>query len=197
MVEVQLQARGIVDDRVLDAMRAVPRHMFVPEELRDQAYDDCPLPLGPDQTISQPLIVAEMAQLLQLEPSDTVLEIGTGSGYQSAVLSHLCAEVYTVEIDELLHRWASIVLERLNIRNVFCRHDNGYLGWPEKAPFDGIVISASCPKVPDKLLEQLREDGRCVFPFGCEHQTLILMEKTLSGMRMSEHGGVRFVMMKE
>ncbi len=197
MVEVQLQARGIVNERVLEAMRHVPRHLFVPEELRDQAYDDGPLPLGPGQTISQPLIVAEMAQLLNLEPTDIVLEIGTGSGYQSAVLSHLCAEVYTIEIDELLHKWSGIVLERLGVRNVYGRHGNGYSGWPEKAPFDGIVISAACPEVPDTLLDQLRDDGRCVFPFGREHQTLILVERTLSGMRKSEHGGVRFVMMKE
>lgn len=197
MVERQLIGRGIEDHRVIHAMEEVPRHLFVPEELHDQAYDDTPLPLGPEQTISQPLIVAQMIELLNLKSADRVLEIGTGSGYAAGVLSRVCAEVYTIEIDPLLHRWASLVLRRLNMSNVECRLGNGYLGWPEKSPFDGAMASAASPTLPAELLNQLKVGGRLVYPHGRESQVLVCIEKTPDGLLRTEHGGVRFVMLKQ
>ena len=197
MVDSQLIDRGIQDTAVLRAMEEIPRHLFVPEDLQNQAYDDTPLPLGPDQTISQPLIVAQMIELLQVGSSDHILEVGTGSGYEAAVLARVCHTVYTIEIDSLLQKWAVLVLGRLGIRNVRSRLGDGYPGWPEEAPFDGVIVSAACPALPSELIGQLKTGGRCVYPHGKENQILTLVEKTAQGMRRSEHGRVRFVMMKD
>ena len=197
MVESQLSARGVHDDRLLQVMRKVPRHLFVPEELHNRAYEDSPLPLGPEQSISQPLVVAEMLELLKLKPTDRVLEIGTGSGYETALLSHLCEQVFTIEIDSALYEWSALVFKRLGITNIQQKLGDGYLGWPEAAPFDAVILSAATPYMPELLLTQLQEGGRCVFPFGREHQDLVLFQKSGDRVVRSEHGSVRFVMMKE
>jgi protein-L-isoaspartate(D-aspartate) O-methyltransferase len=179
MVEQQLRARDIVDPRVLAAMGRVPRHLFVEPTLERYAYDDRPLSIGAGQTISQPYIVALMTQLLQVQPSHRVLEVGTGSGYQAAVLAELAAEVYSVEIIPSLAEGASTRLKDLGYRNVHVRQGDGYEGWREFAPFDGIIVTAGAPFIPPPLIEQLREGGRMAIPVGGARATqeLILGEK--------------------
>lgn len=166
MVRTQLEQRDITSPRVLEAMRTVPRHEFVPEALRERSYEDTALPIGHGQTISQPYIVALMTQHLAPEPNDRVLEIGTGSGYQTAVLSRLVKEVYSVEIVEPLARQAAADLQRLGFNNVHVNADDGYKGWPEHAPFDSIIVTCAPDHVPQPLVEQLREGGRMAIPVG-------------------------------
>jgi len=183
MVERQLAGRGIDDARVLEAMRKVPRHRFVPGASAGQAYFDQPLPIGHEQTISQPYIVALMSQLAQLAPADRVLEVGTGSGYQAAVLGELAAEVYTIEIVAPLAEQAARVLGELGYRRVFVRAGDGYAGWPEHAPFDAILVTAAPERIPAPLLHQLRPGGRLVIPVGPVHavQELRVVEKRADG----------------
>jgi protein-L-isoaspartate(D-aspartate) O-methyltransferase len=174
---------GSIDPAVLQAMRTVPRHEFVPEEVRAQAYEDQPLPIGFGQTISQPFIVALMTDLLDVGPDDTVLEIGTGSGYQAAVLSPLAGQVYSVEIIPELGQRAAEVLLRLGFNNVQTKVADGYYGWPEAAPFDGIVVTAAASQIPPPLVEQLKPGGRMVIPVGGAFfaQQLMLVEKGADG----------------
>jgi protein-L-isoaspartate(D-aspartate) O-methyltransferase len=196
MVETQIVERGIRDPRVLQAMRAVPRELFVAEELAGHAHDDRPLPILEGQTISQPYVVAWMAEALETRPTDRVLEIGTGSGYAAAVLSRVVAEVYTVERFPDLARLASRRLERLGFDNVIVRVGDGTLGWPEMAPFDGIVVAAGGPEVPPSLLEQLAVGGRLIIPVGPspEQQSLVRVTRLPGGRyRREDLGGVRFV----
>jgi len=155
IVRHQIEARGIEDRRVLEAMRTVPRHLFVPEGIRDYAYEDHPFPIGEGQTISQPYIVALMTELLAVEPDDRVLEIGTGSGYQAAILSPLVAEVYSIEIKQVLYQRAAATLEELGFDNVITRHGDGYFGWQEAAPFDSIIITASVDHIPRRSCSSL------------------------------------------
>jgi protein-L-isoaspartate(D-aspartate) O-methyltransferase len=166
MVEEQFVRRDITDKRVLDAMRKVPRHIFVPEEHRHLAYSDCPLPIGQNQTISQPYIVALMTQMLALKGDEVVLEIGTGSGYQAAVLSLVANEVYTIERYEILAQRALESIKQLDIKNVTVQVGDGTLGWPEHAPYDAILATAAAPNVPQPLLDQLADGGRLVIPVG-------------------------------
>lgn len=196
MVSEQIQARGVRDRRVLAAMRQTPRHLFVGETQRPFAYDDMPLPIGGGQTISQPYIVARMTELVRPQSSDRVLEVGTGSGYQAAVLSPLVAEVYSIEIDSELADAARRRLHELDYRNVTVRTGDGYLGWPESAPFDIIVVTAAPDHVPQPLLEQLKPGGRLVLPVGPTDATqeLRLIEKRQDGkLRVSNIIPVRFV----
>jgi protein-L-isoaspartate(D-aspartate) O-methyltransferase len=195
MVRTQIEARGISDPRVLSAMRAVPRQEFVPEPLRDQAYDDRPLPIGHQQTISQPFVVAAMTELAHIEPSARVLEIGTGSGYQAAVLATLAAEVYTVEIVPALAACARETLTRLGFDNIRFRVGDGHAGWPEAAPFDAIVVTAAPAQVPEALLEQLADGGRLVIPVGDADQELLEITRSPSGFRRRSVFPVRFVPM--
>lgn len=197
MVATQLRARDIRDSRVLDAMREVPRHLFVPEEIRHLAYQDSPLPIGLNQTISQPYIVALMTQLAEPRAGDRAFEVGTGSGYQAAVLSRLVGEVYTVEIIEPLADRARTVLEEVGYENVHVRAGDGYAGWPEEAPFDIILVTAAAPRVPEPLVEQLREGGRLVIPVGAPAavQQLILLRKEGGRLRERRVIPVRFVPM--
>lgn len=166
MVEEQFIGRDISDKRVLDAMGKVPRHLFVPEEHRELAYSDCPLPIGHNQTISQPYIVALMTQMLELKGNEIVLEIGTGSGYQAAVLSLLSRGVYTIERYEILAQQALKSINQLDIKNITLKVGDGTLGWPEHAPYDAILTTAAAPKVPQPLLDQLADGGRLVIPVG-------------------------------
>jgi protein-L-isoaspartate(D-aspartate) O-methyltransferase len=166
MVEEQFVRRDITDERVLDAMRKVPRHIFIPEEHRHLAYSDCPLPIGQNQTISQPYIVALMTQMLALKGDEAVLEIGTGSGYQAAVLSQLAQEVYTIERYEVLAQRALQAINQLEIKNINLQVGDGTLGWPEHAPYDAILTTAAAPKVPQPLLDQLADGGCLVIPVG-------------------------------
>jgi len=182
MVAEQLRARDIRDERVLDAMAKVPRHLFVPEDRRASAYADHPLPIGYGQTISQPYIVAYMTEALALTPRDRVLEIGTGSGYQAAVLAELAGEVFSMEIVEPLADRARATLEELGYRNVQVRVGNGYLGWPERAPFDKIMVTAAPEDVPPALVAQLAEGGTLVVPVGALTQVLTIIRKTPSGL---------------
>lgn len=183
MVEEQLRARGIKDERVLKAMETVPRHMFVGEEIRDRAYDDCALPIGEGQTISQPYMVAIMTELLELKGDERVLEIGTGSGYQSAILSLLSSEVYTVERFETLAIKARDLLKRLGYKNVNVFISDGTLGLSEYAPFDAIIVTAGSPEIPQVYIEQLRIHGRLVIPVGSRFsQILYQVKKTPSGI---------------
>lgn len=178
MVRQQLIERGIRDERVLAAMRKVPRHRFVPPEYVHAAYDDGPLPIGAGQTISQPYIVALMTELLNLRGDERVLEIGTGSGYQTAILAELAREVYTIELEaELLARARRLLVEEMGYANIFFRHGDGSKGWPEAAPFDAIIVTAAPPEVPPALLEQLRVGGRLVIPVGTWDQDLQLIVK--------------------
>jgi protein-L-isoaspartate(D-aspartate) O-methyltransferase len=181
MVREQVRARGVENRRVLRAMEQVPRHQFVPEDVRDQAYDDRPLPIGSGQTISQPYIVGLMTELLEVEPTDRVLEIGTGSGYQAAVLSRLVSQVYTIEIVQPLGEQARRTLARLGYANVHTRIGDGYKGWPEAAPFDGIVVTAAPQQVPQPLLDQLAVGGKLVVPVGDAWQDLTVYTKQRDG----------------
>lgn len=182
MVATQLANRGVASTAVLSAMRAVPRHLFVPAELRSEAYADRPLPIGYDQTISQPYVVAVMTELLQLRPSDRVLEIGTGSGYQAAVLSRLVAQVYSIEIVAPLAERAATTLGGLGCSNVVVRAGDGYGGWPEAAPFDRIILTAAPAQVPAPLFEQLAPGGRLVVPEGVGSQQLMVYLKDPEGV---------------
>ncbi|MCO6453834.1 MAG: protein-L-isoaspartate(D-aspartate) O-methyltransferase [Pirellulaceae bacterium] len=185
MVRTQLAARDITDRRVLEAMQRVPRHKFVETHSLHVAYADEPQPLEHGQTISQPYIVALMTQLAQPEPTDKALDIGTGSGYQAAVLAELCAEVYSIEIVEELAAGARGRLERLGYSNVHVRHGDGYRGWPEQAPFDLIVVAAAPKHIPQPLVDQLAVGGRLVLPVGDWHQTLVVVEKQADGTTRS------------
>ena len=194
MVESQLRARGIRDERVLAAMFRVPRHEFVSEEHREQVYEDHPIPIGEGQTISQPYIVAIMLEALALDPSDTVLEIGTGSGYQTALLAELVRQVYSVERYASLARAAQATLARLGFNNVEVILGDGSHGLPDRAPFDAIVVSAAAPQIPPPLFEQLREGGRMVIPVGPAHaQELQLVRKHNGHAVVTVMEGCRFV----
>lgn len=199
MVTGQLErpGRDISDPRVLAAMRTVPRHELVPESLKRLAYTDRPLPIGHRQTISQPFIVAFMTEQLRPEPTDRVLEIGTGSGYQAAVLAELVDEVYTIEIVEPLAHRATADLERLGYDNIHVRAGDGYLGWPEAAPFDAVIVTCAPENIPAPLVEQLAEGGRMIIPVGPdgEVQSLMLLEKRDGKMQQRDVMAVRFVPM--
>ncbi len=185
MVKTQIKMRGVKDPRVLQAMLKVPRHLFVPEEYRNHAYNDYPLPIGYGQTISQPYIVAAMTELLDLKGDEKVLEIGTGSGYQTALLAELAGEVYTVErIPQLLER-AKQVLSSLGYTNIYFKLADGTLGWPENAPFDRIMVTAAAPDLPQPLIDQLAEGGIMVIPVGSRYlQTLKVVVKTGDKLRI-------------
>jgi protein-L-isoaspartate(D-aspartate) O-methyltransferase len=195
MATEQLVARDIVDPKVLAAMRKIPRHRFVPEQLADSAYEDGPLPIGKEQTISQPYIVAFMTQVLRLRGKERVLEIGTGSGYQAAVLAEIVPEVHTIEIVPELAERARTLLRELGYFNVRGKAGDGYLGWPEKAPFDAILVTAAPDHIPQPLVDQLAPGGRMVIPVGQDHQELVLIEKTREGIKQSSILPVRFVPM--
>ena len=196
MVEQQLKPRGIHDERVLAAMAKVPREEFVPENLRDKGYSDGALPIGHDQTISQPFIVAFMTEQLRLQPNDRVLEIGTGSGYQTAVLAELVKEVYTIEIIEPLAKNASARLARLDYNNAHVKVGDGFQGWPEVAPFDAIIVTCAPDKVPQPLTEQLKDGGRMLVPVGSGiDQQLYLLEKKNGQLAQTAILPVRFVPM--
>jgi protein-L-isoaspartate(D-aspartate) O-methyltransferase len=196
MVRQQLAARDVTDQAVLDAMSEVRRHLFVPERLRDRAYEDTPLPIGHDQTISQPYIVALMTQLGQAPSASKALDVGTGSGYQAAVLSRLVDEVYSIEIICDLAEEARRRLEDLGYDNVTVRCGDGYAGWPDQAPFDVIIVAAAPNEVPDPLIDQLAPGGRLVIPVGDVHQELVVIEKHEDGtIERHAYGGVRFVPM--
>lgn len=182
MVE-QIRSRGVTDTAVLAALDAVPRHLFVPQPERDKAYHDCPLPIGDGQTISQPYMVALMTSLLELRPGERVLEIGTGSGYQAAVLSRVAAEVYTIEIRQPLAERARRTLADLGYRNIQLRTGDGFQGWRDAAPFDGIIVTAAPPSVPDPLLRQLKVGGRLVIPVGDRNalQSLLVLTRRADG----------------
>lgn len=195
MVEDQIQQRGVTQPAVLAAMMQVPRHLFVPEAYRDQAYADSPLPIGEGQTISQPYIVALMTSLVEVDRRDKVLEIGTGSGYQAAVLSCLAGEVYTIEILPGLGEQARRRLAQLGYRNVSVRIGDGYKGWPEKAPFDAIVVTAAPERVPAPLIAQLKAGGKLVIPVGSGVQDLQVITKTAQGTQKKSIIPVRFVPM--
>lgn len=198
MVRDQLQARAIRDARVLSAMRAVPRHRFVPERFRHRSYSDTPVPIGRGQTISQPYIVAFTAEALQLRGDERVLEIGSGSGYAAAVLSLLASEVYGIELEKELYERSAVTIGELGYRNVHLRWGDGFRGWPEKAPFDAIVLSAATERIPDPLWEQLVTGGRLLYPKGSadEIQELVLVTKTPEGAREKRLAPVRFVPMR-
>jgi protein-L-isoaspartate(D-aspartate) O-methyltransferase len=195
MVAEQLVARGVTDAKVLEAMRAVPRHRFVPPEWRELAHRDHPLPIGFDQTISQPFVVAFMTAALSLRGGERVLEVGTGSGYQAAVLGEIAREVWTIEIVEPLARQAESVLEELGYDNVHVRAGDGYRGWPEAAPFDAIIVTAAPEEVPQPLLDQLAPNGRLVAPVGGDDQELVLISRGPGGLERKTLLPVRFVPM--
>ena len=195
MVTTQLSRRDITDPALLRVMGEIPRHKFVPDRWREFAYADHPLPIGEDQTISQPYIVAYMTQALQLKTDDRVLEIGTGSGYQAAVLAELVKEVYTIEIVELLAARSGALLKELGYDNIRVRASDGYLGWPEAAPFSAVIVTAAPDHVPQPLVEQLAVGGRMVLPVGDEFQQLVRLNKSESGVRADTLLPVRFVPM--
>jgi protein-L-isoaspartate(D-aspartate) O-methyltransferase len=194
MVDDQLARRGITDERVLAAMRRVPRHLFVDEALRDRAYGDHALPIGEEQTISQPYIVALMTSLLKLTGQEKVLEVGTGSGYQAAVLAETARRVCSIERLPRLAQRARAVIDGLGYSNVWCRVGGGTLGWPDEAPFDRILVAAGGPAVPPPLFEQLAPGGRMVLPLGdAEAQILTVVENVGGTMRLTPHGDCKFV----
>jgi len=195
MVTEQLASRGVTDQAVLHAMSIVPRHLFVPENLRGQAYEDYPLPIGYGQTISQPYIVAFMTEIIQPKPSCRVLEVGTGSGYQAAVLSELVARVYTIEIVQELARSAENRLRKLGYDKVEAKQGDGYYGWPDAGPFDAIVVTAAAEFIPPPLIEQLKDGGRMIIPVGSSFflQHLVLVEKKEGQVTTRKLMPVRFV----
>jgi len=196
MVHRQLMSRGITDARVLAAMAKVPREEFVPAELRGDSYEDAAVPIGNEQTISQPYIVAFMTEQLRLTPKDRVLEIGTGSGYQAAVLAELVDEVYSIEIVTALAKTAEATLARLGYRNVHLKISDGYKGWPEQAPFDAIIVTCAPDKIPQPLIDQLEDGGRMIIPVGERFaQQLFLLEKKNGRLKQSATLPVRFVPM--
>jgi len=197
MVKNQIEARGVTGKRVLKAMSSIPREKFVDPMLKHRAYDDNPLPIGEGQTISQPYVVALMTQALKLKPTDKVLEIGTGSGYQAAVLAEIVGKVYTIEIRERLADSSRKLLKNLGYKNVDVKYADGYYGWKEHAPFDAIIITASANHIPAPLIKQLKEGGRLIIPLGSTHftQTLTLTTKKEGHLDAEMMGGVRFVPM--
>ena len=196
MVERQLVRRGINDQRVLAAMAKVPREEFVAPDSRAASYEDGPLPIGYAQTISQPYMVAFMTEQLRLKPSDRVLEVGTGSGYQAAILAELVSEIYSIEIVEPLAKNAEATLQRLGYKNVHLKIGDGYKGWPETTPFDAIIVTCAPDKVPQALVDQLKDDGRMVIPVGDRFaQQLYLLEKKNGQLKQSATLPVRFVPM--
>jgi len=195
MVESQIVARGVSDTRVLEAMRNTPRHLFVPENMRDAAFNDSPLPIGYNQTISQPYIVALMTELLELKGDEKVLEIGTGSGYQAAVLSSLVDTCYSIEVVKELAAQAGKRLAELNYDNVVVKWGDGYGGWKEHAPFNAIIITAAPEEIPENLVDQLAVGGRMVLPVGRGFQDLILITKNQKGIKSRSIIPVRFVPM--
>ena len=195
MVADTIASRDVKDARVLAAMRKVPRHEFVPANVRTRAYDDAPVPIGHGQTASQPYVVAVMTELAELRPDSRVLEIGTGSGYQAAVLAEVAGEVYSIELLEPLAASARRTLERLGYGRVHLRQGDGYRGWPEAGPFDAIVVTAAPPEVPKALLDQLVIGGRLVVPVGTEEQELEVHRRTAEGFRVKKVFPVTFVPM--
>ncbi len=195
MVQRQIVRRGVEDERVLKAMRAAPRHHFVPEPRRRFAYDDRPLPIGYGQTISQPFIVAYMTEAIEPRSDFRVLEIGAGSGYQAAVLAEIVSEVYTIEIVRPLAEWAKERLAAADYGNVVVKHGDGYHGWSDHAPFDAIVVTAAAPHIPPPLIDQLRDGGRMIIPVGSPHltQQLVMVEKDGEDVRTRNLMPVRFV----
>ena len=194
MVKRQIEARGITDPKVLLAMRSVPRHLFVSEALSDQAYGDHPLPIGEQQTISQPYIVAEMTQALALDKEDRVLEVGTGSGYQAAVLAEIVFRVYTIERIYSLFVNARKLFDRLGYFNIVSRYTDGTSGWIDESPFDAIMVTAGAPDIPGVLVNQLAVGGRMVIPVGDQYsQELVKIVKDNKGIRKTDLGGCRFV----
>lgn len=197
MVSRQIRGRGISDTNVLKAMAEIPRHVFVPERLAARAYSDSPLPIGEGQTISQPYIVALMTESLELSGDERVLEIGTGSGYQAAILSAIVKDVYTIEIRETLYRHATSVLQQLGLKNVRTRMGDGYFGWEEAAPFDAIMITAAIDHIPPPLLGQLKDNGRLILPLGnpFSYQNLVLVTRHGDDHSVRQITGVLFVPM--
>ena len=197
MVEKDLKGRGIKDNKVLDVMGKIPRHLFVKESLRKQAYADHPLPIEEGQTISQPYVVALMTEALKLKSQDRVLEIGTGSGYQAAVLAELAKEVFSLEIRKSLSETADRRLKELGYNNVQVKYGDGYFGWEEYAPFDAIIITASANHIPPPLIKQLKEGGKLILPLGSTlfHQTLTLATKVNGELNVEQMGSVVFVPM--
>ncbi len=195
MVKTQIEARGVKDKLVLAAMRKVPRHLFVPEKWRDQAYTDGPLPIGESQTISQPYIVGLMTELLNLKGGEKILEIGTGSGYQAAVLAEIAKEVYTIEIICPLAQRAESTLRELEYDHITVKCADGYQGWKEHAPFDGVIVTAAPDHIPQPLIDQLKTGGRLVIPVGDFYQELMVVVKTEFGIKKMNTIPVRFVPM--
>ncbi|MEQ1883493.1 MAG: protein-L-isoaspartate(D-aspartate) O-methyltransferase [Bryobacteraceae bacterium] len=197
MVREQIEARGVRSSAVLDAIRATPRHLFLPPGIQDSAYRDRAIPIGYGQTMSQPYVVALMTELLDVRKMDRVLEIGTGSGYQAAVLARLAKEVYTIEIVPELAAESATSFRRLNYANIFPRHGDGYRGWPEKAPFDRILLTAAPPEIPTELIGQLAAHGKLVAPEGLrDQQRIVVVEKLADGSVVRKPGiPVRFVPM--
>ena len=194
MVQNQIEARGIHDPRVLAAFRKVPRHLFVSEALMDQAYGDFPLPIGEQQTISQPFIVAEMTQALELGKDDRVLEIGTGSGYQAAILAEIVFRVYTIERIYPLYVKTRKLFDKLQYHNIVTRYSDGTTGWSDESPFDAIIVTAGAPEIPEALIKHLAAGGRMVIPVGNQFsQDLIKVNKNNGGIQTTSLGGCRFV----
>jgi protein-L-isoaspartate(D-aspartate) O-methyltransferase len=194
MVQKQIESRGISDPKVLMALRKVPRHLFVSEALREQAYGDFPLPIGEQQTISQPYIVAEMTQALNPDKDDRVLEIGTGSGYQAAILAEIVFRVYTIERIRPLYMKTRKLFDKLHYHNIITKYSDGSVGWPDESPFDAIIITAGAPDIPHILIDQLTVGGRIVLPVGNQYsQDLIRIIKTENGIHKENLGGCRFV----
>ena len=195
MVENQIVSRGINDARVIKAMLKVKRHLFVPKEYLDSAYSDKPIPIEKEQTVSQPYMVALMTELLNPSPGKKILEIGTGSGYQSAVLAEIGCDLYTIEIIEDTAANARKTLEKLGYSNIKYRIGDGYRGWEKNAPFEGIIVTAAPADIPDKLIEQLSQGGRMIIPVGDLSQELLLIENTNEGVKRKKITAVRFVPM--
>lgn len=197
MVRLDIEGRGIMDKKVLSAMLKVPRHLLVHRSLRDQAYADYPLPIGEGQTISQPYVVALMTEALKLKSSDRVLEIGTGSGYQAAVLAEIVQEVYSIEIRQKLAERANSILKKLGYKNIKCKYGDGYFGWEKFAPFDAIIITAAANHIPPPLIKQLKDGGRLIIPLGSTtyYQTLTLVKKRADKVLLEQISSVRFVPM--
>jgi protein-L-isoaspartate(D-aspartate) O-methyltransferase len=194
MIKRQIEARGIKDPSVLDAIRKVPRHLFISEALRDQAYGDFPLPIGEQQTISQPYIVAEMTQALQLKKNHRVLEIGTGSGYQAAILAQIAFKIYTIERIHSLFVKARKLFDNLHYHNIVTKYSDGSNGWIEESPFDAIMVTAGAPKIEPILINQLSVGGRIVMPVGDKYsQELVMIYKDEKGIYKTNLGGCRFV----
>lgn len=195
MVDEQIRARGITGSSVLRAMERVPRHKFVPEPMVKSAYADSPLPIGLDQTISQPFIVAYMTEAADINKNKKVLEIGTGSGYQAAILGEIAKEVHTIEIIPELAEQAKRVLDELGYKNIFVKTGNGYLGIPEQAPFDAIIVTAAPPEIPQALVDQLAVGGKMIIPVGDKNQEMVVIRKTKKGVTERRTMQVRFVPM--